>query len=593
MTEIDTPLVSAIIPCRNEERYIARCLESILANDYPREKLEIFVVNGMSEDRTREIIEELAKRYNFVRLLDNPRKITPISMNLAIRQAKGDVIIKMDAHTIYEKDYISKCVRYLGEYGADNVGGILITCPGEDRFVARAIAICLSHPFGVGDSYFRIGTKEPRWVDTVSFGCYKREVFDKVGLYDERLARSQDLELNLRLKRAGGKILLVPIIVGRYYAQSSFGAFAKYNFWNGFWVLHPLQYGCRAFSWRHLVPFIFVLSLTLSAALSFVFSPFFWLFLSILGSYSMANIYWSIAIAARDKDARSLLLMPIVFAALHLGYGFGSLYGLLNVLMSTQFWQNRGRVSGPDCEKPEMPVREADRMDILKSPKSRVVKRILDFTCSFMGLVALSPMLAAIALWIKLDSKGPVFYRSVRVGRHGTSFRIFKYRTMVVNAEEIGGSSTPEDDPRITRVGKFLRRYKLDEFPQLINVMRGEMSLVGPRPQVPWAVDLYNKEEKALLSVCPGITDYASIRFRNEADILRGSVDPDKDYLEKIAPEKIRLGLDYVRNHTLWIDLRIIVASLWALTGANPEWILRAAKNSRGSVGKPHGSDGV
>lgn len=158
-----------------------------------------------------------------------------------------------------------------------------------------------------------------------------------------------------------------------------------------------------------------------------------------------------------------------------------------------------------------------------------------------------------------------MFCRGVRVGRFNRPFKIYKFRTMVVDAESIGGSSTSEDDPRITKIGNFLRRYKLDELPQLINVLKGEMSIVGPRPQVPWAVELYNDDEKLLFSVRPGITDYASIRFKNEGDILMGSSDPDKDYLEKIAPEKLKLGLEYVNNRTLWIDIKIIFSTIKAL----------------------------
>lgn len=218
-----------------------------------------------------------------------------------------------------------------------------------------------------------------------------------------------------------------------------------------------------------------------------------------------------------------------------------------------------------------------------------MLKRLCDIVGSIFGLVFLSPALLVIAAWIKLYSPGPVFYRGVRVGRYGRLFRIYKFRTMMVNAEKFGASSTQEDDQRITRVGRFLRRYKLDELPQAINVLLGNMSFVGPRPQVPWAVALYNDEQKALLSVRPGITDYASIRFSNEADILRGSSDPDKDYLEKIAPEKIRLGLEYVRDHTLWLDLKIILATLCSLTGANAEWILGSSRGWRASVGKSPG----
>ena len=184
---------------------------------------------------------------------------------------------------------------------------------------------------------------------------------------------------------------------------------------------------------------------------------------------------------------------------------------------------------------------------------------------SAVGLLLLSPSLAVIALSIKLSSRGPIFYRGVRIGMHGKPFRIFKFRTMVVDAESLGASSTAADDPRITSVGSALRRYKLDELPQLLNVLFGDMSLVGPRPQVAWAVAAYNDEQRQLLQVRPGITDYASIRFRNEAEILRGSDNPDQTYLERIAPEKIRLGLEYVHHHSLWIDLCILFRTISSL----------------------------
>jgi lipopolysaccharide/colanic/teichoic acid biosynthesis glycosyltransferase len=168
-----------------------------------------------------------------------------------------------------------------------------------------------------------------------------------------------------------------------------------------------------------------------------------------------------------------------------------------------------------------------------------------------------------------------VFYRGLRMGRRGRSFRIFKFRTMVEDAEKLGGASTPEDDPRVTQVGRLLRRYKLDELPQILNVITGEMSLVGPRPQVPWAVELYTHEERAVLNARPGITDYASVRFRDEGEILRGSTNPDKDYFEKIHPEKMRLSLEYVRKQSLWLDCQI----LWKTLGAV---VLRPARAESG-----------
>lgn len=190
------------------------------------------------------------------------------------------------------------------------------------------------------------------------------------------------------------------------------------------------------------------------------------------------------------------------------------------------------------------------------------MKRIFDIIFAFLGLFVLSPILVIFASIIKISDGGSVFYRGERVGLHGRPFFIFKFRTMVVNADKIGGSSTSDDDPRITQVGRFLRKYKLDELPQLINVLVGDMSLVGPRPQVKWAVDLYSDEEKVILNFRPGITDYASLLFSNEGEILKGSKNPDQDYLEKIHPIKTDLAMKYVQNHSLMVDIQIILKTI-------------------------------
>jgi lipopolysaccharide/colanic/teichoic acid biosynthesis glycosyltransferase len=194
-----------------------------------------------------------------------------------------------------------------------------------------------------------------------------------------------------------------------------------------------------------------------------------------------------------------------------------------------------------------------------------MAKRLIDFCGALLGVVLLSPILFILAFLIRFDSPGPVFYRGVRVGRFGKPFRMFKFRTMVANAEQIGGASSATDDVRITRVGRFLRRYKLDELPQLINVLRGEMSLVGPRPEVLQYVAMFSAEEKVILSVAPGITDWASVWNRDEGKLLAGSHDPEKVYLEQIRPEKIRLQLEYVRNQSLSNDIRILLATFKVL----------------------------
>ncbi|MBM2832909.1 MAG: pglB [Candidatus Brocadiaceae bacterium] len=191
-----------------------------------------------------------------------------------------------------------------------------------------------------------------------------------------------------------------------------------------------------------------------------------------------------------------------------------------------------------------------------------MLKRLFDIVCSLLGLIVFFPILLILALIIKREDGGPVFYRGVRVGRNGKLFKIFKFRTMVVNAEKIGGSSTADDDPRITKIGKFMRKHKLDELSQLINVLKGEMSFVGPRPEVQHYVNMYTDEEKIILSVKPGITDWASLWNSDEGAILAGSPDPEKTYLEMIRPEKIRLQLQYVKKHSLRVDVKIILQTI-------------------------------
>lgn len=188
-----------------------------------------------------------------------------------------------------------------------------------------------------------------------------------------------------------------------------------------------------------------------------------------------------------------------------------------------------------------------------------LTKRLFDLVVSFIGLGVSLPLIVLIALLIKLDSKGPVFYRGERVGQFGKRFKIFKFRTMFENPDQIGASSTADDDPRITKVGSFLRKYKLDELPQLINVLKGEMSFVGPRPQVPWIVDLDRKNYEVVLTVRPGIADYAFVLLPSEGEVLRGSKDPDGDYLRLLHPEKMRLSIDYVLNRSFWVDMAIFI----------------------------------
>lgn len=188
--------------------------------------------------------------------------------------------------------------------------------------------------------------------------------------------------------------------------------------------------------------------------------------------------------------------------------------------------------------------------------------RFFDFILSLVGLVVLAPILIVLAIWIKIDSKGPVFYKQVRVGQNGIDFGLFKFRSMVVDADKKGLITVGGRDPRITRSGYFIRKYKLDELPQLINVLVGDMSLVGPRPEVRKYVDLYTYEQQKVLSVKPGITDYASIEYMDENEILGKSSDPEKTYIEEIMPEKIKYNMKYIQNKNVSEYFKIIFLTL-------------------------------
>lgn len=193
------------------------------------------------------------------------------------------------------------------------------------------------------------------------------------------------------------------------------------------------------------------------------------------------------------------------------------------------------------------------------------MKRLFDIVASGLGLIFLSPLFLVLAVWIKFDSPGPVFYRQVRVGRHNRDFRIFKFRSMRVGADKGSLVTIGGHDPRITRSGYFIRKFKLDEFPQLINVFRGEMSLVGPRPEVRHYVDYWTPEQMHVLDVRPGITDPASIKYRNENELMEKAEDPEQYYIEVIMQEKIKLYLEYVNHHTFWGDIGLIFQTLWSI----------------------------
>ena len=321
-----TPLVSIVIPSRNEVRAMAACLDSILASTYPAGRLEIIIADGRSDDGTREIILRYAAMDSRVRMIDNPGRTAPTGLNAAIRAATGDVVVRMDAHAFYPPEYIGRLVAALLESGADNVGTTVLTVPAEDTAMARAIAIGLSHPFGVGNSRFRIGAKERTWVDHVPFGCWRRELLDRLGPFDEELTRGQDVEMNARILAAGGRILLLPDVVSRYHARRTLDQLGRMLYQYGYFKPLIARKSRRLLTVRQLVPPGFLLALVSALVLvrwtalplAAVTLPYAAL---LLGGAVMAGPRrgWGCAL-------RLLLVLPVM----HAGYGVGYLRGILH-----------------------------------------------------------------------------------------------------------------------------------------------------------------------------------------------------------------------------------------------------------------------
>jgi glycosyltransferase involved in cell wall biosynthesis len=313
------PFVSIVIPCRNEAGYIRAFLDSALATTYPSDRYELLVVDGMSEDGTRAIVEEYAGAHPQVQLLDNPRRITPCALNLGIARAQGAIIIRMDAHADYPATYVGDLVDWLERTGADNVGASWDTCPADGSVMAGAIAAVMAHRFGIGNAQYRLGTDRPRDVDTVPFGCYRREVFQRIGVFDEELVRNQDDEFNFRLLRAGGRIVLVPGVVCRYYARRSLRQVARMFYQYGFFKpLVAWKIG-KVMTLRQIVPALFVLSLLIAGLTAPVFVLGRIAFAAVLGAYLAVDCACAIGLKSLTAAA--------VFPVVHLSYGWGFLRG--------------------------------------------------------------------------------------------------------------------------------------------------------------------------------------------------------------------------------------------------------------------------
>ncbi len=323
------PLVSLVIPMFNEAGFIKQCLDSLLIQDYPIQKMEIIVVDGISTDNSRAIVSNYVKRCPNIKLLDNPQKTTPISLNIGIKQSTGSIVFILGAHAYYAKEFVSQSVYYLNKTHAKCVGGAIELLNSADNYIAKSISFVLVSPFGVSNARFRYSKKE-QYLDTVCYGAYWRSVFDQVGLFDEKLTRNQDIELNSRIRKNGGKIFYTPKIKSFPYTRSSLCKMIKQNFGNGFWNVRTFYRHPGSLSIRHFVPFVFSLVLLVAFLLSF-FWPVSRMFLLIgLLFYFCVAFIFSVAIAAK-QGFRYLIILPIVFFIFHFCYGLGTLIGVIRL----------------------------------------------------------------------------------------------------------------------------------------------------------------------------------------------------------------------------------------------------------------------
>ncbi|MEE1283907.1 MAG: glycosyltransferase family 2 protein [Acutalibacteraceae bacterium] len=324
MTDV---IVSIIMPLYNEEKHIKKCLDSLVAQTYPLDKTEWILVDGNSTDKTVQIIEDYKKSNLYpIILLHNTKRKTPYALNMAIQEAKGKYIIRLDAHSYFYPDYIEKCVHYLINKDADNVGGIAET--EANNFIGKSIAKMISTKFGVGGSDFRIGYGN-RYVDTVPFGAFKREVFEKVGLFNTKLLRSEDNDMNSRIRQSGGKIWLADDIRFKYYCRDTVKGILKMGIQNGNALFFTLKENPKAMSIRHFIPFLFLLSLIIMPIFMAIHPFFGYAFLLEGLLYVLLDLYFSFC----NKDAKYGLITVWLYPLFHIVYGIGSLLGLLGIAL--------------------------------------------------------------------------------------------------------------------------------------------------------------------------------------------------------------------------------------------------------------------
>jgi glycosyltransferase involved in cell wall biosynthesis len=336
-------LVSIILPSRNEEAFIAKALDSILAQVKGRDDIEVLCVDGMSTDRTRQIVSDYAARDPRVRLIDNPGRTPPRALNAGIANARGRIIVRMDCHSECSPNYVEANVELIQRTGAECVGGYVTTLPGKDTPVGRSIAAALSGRFGVGNCRSRTvkDSNEEEESDEATFGTWPRELFDRIGLFDERLDRNQDMEFFTRIRKHGGRIIISPKITVTYYARSTFASFCKQAFDNGKWGPYTLYLVGGGMRPRHFAPMAFVAALLAGALGGWVWWPLWILPPAALLTYLTVGCIFSVKGAREYRTWWPLVLAA--FMQLHLAYGTGSLWGALSAPFRFGLSPRRGR----------------------------------------------------------------------------------------------------------------------------------------------------------------------------------------------------------------------------------------------------------
>ena len=319
------PFVSIVIPMRNEEKYIQKCIESFINQDYPQDRYEILVVDGCSNDNSVEIINKIVCLHKNIKIISNEKKITPIAFNIGIKNARGDYIIIFSSHGFAERNFISENIKLHLEKDVDCVGGMIITI--GDNLQSKVISLAQSSIFGVGNSLFRISQKA-QFVDTVAFGSYPKEIFNKIGNFDESLIRNQDFEFNHRIIKNGGKIYLSPTIKSSYYARSNIWKLVKQYFQYGYWKVQVLIKHFDSFRMRYLIPPIFMLMVIILGVMSLVYTVSTNLFFGLIFLYLSVILYASMTIAIKNK-LLYFTILPSTFIALHFGFGLGFLSGII------------------------------------------------------------------------------------------------------------------------------------------------------------------------------------------------------------------------------------------------------------------------